>query len=203
MSVKRVIRIDSSARGKSSNSNQITGYITELLQENGVELLRHYDLGVEPLPSLSSEELVAVHGSLQNESQRLQKRKVLSDRLISELKQADVLVIGAPMYNFGVPGVLKQWVDYIARAGETFRYTENGPEGLSDIESAYVVVATGGTPLGSDWDYVSGYMETVLGFIGVKNVHIIDVAGSGRDADRIVAAGRRQVDELLDLAVEE
>ncbi|MFL0797337.1 MAG: NAD(P)H-dependent oxidoreductase [Cellvibrionaceae bacterium] len=193
----RVIRIDSSARGTSSNSNQITAYLAQQLQEQGAELLKAYDLGVSPLPHLSSEELVAVHGSVDTGNEYLLERKALSDQLIAELKQADTLVLGAPMYNFGVPAVLKQWVDYIARAGETFRYTENGPQGLTGIENAYVVVATGGTPVGSDWDHVSGYLKTVLSFIGVKHVHIVDASGSKGNTEEILAAGREQVDAFL------
>jgi FMN-dependent NADH-azoreductase len=90
-----------------------------------------------------------------------------SDALVAELKAADVLVIGVPIYNFGIPAALKAWVDLVARARVTFRYTEQGPVGLLTGKRAYLAVASGGTPVGSAIDFATGYLRHVLGFLGI------------------------------------
>ena len=103
--------------------------------------------------------------------------------LIAELKAADVVVIGAPIYNFGIPAALKAWVDMIARARKTFRYTSEGPEGLLKGKKAYVVIASGGMPVDSDMDFATPYLRQVLGFIGITDVEVIaaDALGNGMD----------------------
>lgn len=97
-----------------------------------------------------------------------------SDLLVKELHAAKQLVIGVPVYNFTIPATLKAWIDLVARARETFRYTENGPEGLLNIEKAWLVVASGGVPIGSNMDFATGYLRQILGFLGINNVNIID-----------------------------
>lgn len=97
----------------------------------------------------------------------------LSDELVSELKTADIVVLGSPIYNFSVPASLKAWIDLVARARETFKYTENGPVGLLTGKKAYVVLASGGTKAGSDTDFAGKYLKHVLGFIGLEDVTII------------------------------
>ena len=96
-----------------------------------------------------------------------------SDRLVAELKAADTLVIGLPIYNFGVPAAFKAWIDMIARARETFRYTEAGPEGLLTGKRALVVVASGGVPVGSAMDFATPYVRHALAFIGITDVEFI------------------------------
>ncbi len=121
-----------------------------------------------------------------------------SDALVSELKAADVLVIGVPIYNFGIPAALKAWVDMVARARLTFRYTENGPVGLLQGKRAYLAVASGGTAVGSEIDFATGYLRHVLGFLGIDDVQIVA-------ADRLMARGEEeamreahaQVDRLI------
>jgi len=119
----------------------------------------------------------------------------LSDELIAELKAADVLVISTPVWNFGIPAALKAWVDQIARAGVTFRYTENGPVGLLEGKRAVIAVASGGTEVGSQIDFASGYLRHVLGFIGIHDVEIVaadrlmlDAEASHAKADAAIAA---------------
>ncbi|MBA5777844.1 NAD(P)H-dependent oxidoreductase [Stappia sp. F7233] len=106
----------------------------------------------------------------------------LSDELVAELKAADVLVIGVPVYNFGVPAALKAWIDLVTRARETFHYTEDGPVGLLEGKKAVVVMASGGVPVGSPVDFATGYLRHILGFIGIKDVEIVA-------ADRLAAGG--------------
>lgn len=97
-----------------------------------------------------------------------------SDQLVKELQAARQLVIGVPVYNFTIPATLKAWIDLVARARETFRYTANVPEGLLKIDKAYLVAASGGVPIGSDMDFATGYLRQVLGFLGINDVTVID-----------------------------
>ncbi len=106
-----------------------------------------------------------------------------SDRLVAEIKAADTLVIGLPIYNFGVPAAFKAWIDMIARARETFRYAETGPEGLLVGKRALVVVASGGVPVGSAADFATPYVRFALAFIGIMEVEFISAAELNSDAD--------------------
>lgn len=96
-----------------------------------------------------------------------------SDTLVAELKQSDLLILAVPMYNFGVPASLKAWIDQVARVGQTFNYTENGPVGKLNDKKAYVVMSTGGTELGSEIDFASNYLKHILGFIGITDISFI------------------------------
>jgi FMN-dependent NADH-azoreductase len=107
----------------------------------------------------------------------------LSDTLIAELKAADTIVIGAPIYNFGIPATLKTWVDLIARAGITFKYSESGPQGLLTGKRAIVAITSGGTQVGSEIDFASGYLRHVLGFVGITDVQFVAADQLMVDAD--------------------
>jgi FMN-dependent NADH-azoreductase len=118
-----------------------------------------------------------------------------SDALVAELKGADVVIIGAPTYNFGVPASLKAWIDMIARARLTFRYTGNGPEGLLHGKKAYVIVTSGGVPVDSPFDFATPYLRHALGFVGITDVEIIAADQlNSRAADSIAAARTRIAD---------
>lgn len=97
----------------------------------------------------------------------------LSDKLVSELQKVDTIVIGAPIYNVSVPAYLKAWIDLVTRAGLTFQYIETGPKGLLEGKRAIVALASGGTPVGSDADFATGYLRHVLGFIGITDVQFV------------------------------
>ena len=194
----KLLHIDSSPRRDQSMSRTLSAYLREILEPSQVT---YRDLAGKAFPALAAEDLVALHGSTDDGSPELPRHRQLSDTLIDELKQADTLVLGVAMHNFSIPAVLKCWIDYVARAGHTFRYTENGPEGLTGIDTAYIVVATGGAPVGSDMDYASGYLRHICGFLGVETVHVIDASGSKRDPDAITSKGREQIDALLQQAI--
>ncbi len=198
MSNTTLLRIDSSVRGEASVSHALTNYVTEQLQKliPNINVITH-DVGSAPLAAMSADQLRSVHGSLPSDDPGVQAQQALSDSLIDELMASRMLVIGAPIYNFGVPAALKIWLDHICRARKTFRYTETGPVGLTDIDHAYVVVSSGGTPVGGAMDFVSPYLRHVLGFVGVKHIHIIRADGSGQDAEGVLTRGRAQIDELL------
>lgn len=101
------------------------------------------------------------------------------------------------MYNFSVPVVLKQWIDAVARAGISFRYGENGPEGLLDIKQAYLIITSGGTPIGSGMDFASRYLEHICRFIGVHSIAIIHASGSKRSPEIIFKQAQAQINSLL------
>jgi FMN-dependent NADH-azoreductase len=115
------------------------------------------------------------------------------------LVAADVLVIGAPIYNFSVPATFKAWVDMIARARLTFEYTENGPRGLLENKKAYVVVPSGGVPVGSPVDFATPYIRHALSFIGIIDVEFIGAQGADRGNDEALDDARARIAELVHL----
>ncbi|MGH1374458.1 MAG: FMN-dependent NADH-azoreductase [Cellvibrionaceae bacterium] len=187
------LRIDSSARLEDSNTRQITQYIVDRLDAKVIER----DLVKDPLPLISGEDLMGVHGSSTEPRESLRDHLALSDTLIAELKSVDSIVFGVPMYNFTIPSVLKQWVDYVCRAGQTFRYTSEGPQGLSGVKRAYIVTATGGTPVAGAMDFASGYLALICQVMGIEEIHQIDASGSKGDPESIIASAKVQVQQLL------
>ena len=120
-----------------------------------------------------------------------------SDAMVAELEQADVIVIGAPIYNFGVPAALKAWIDMIARARLTFRYTENGPEGLLKGKKAYVVIASGGVPVDSPVDFATPYLRQALGFVGITDVNVIAADQLNQNAEDSINSARVAIADLI------
>ena len=192
-----VLKIDSSARQVGSNSRIVSDYLVQqlVLQEGRPVIERN--LVKHPLPPMSPQDLMGVHGSQDDERPSLQRHLAISNELIAELQQADTLVLGVAMYNFSVPAYLKQWIDYVCRAGVSFRYTENGPEGLTGVKRAFIVTASGGTPIGSDMDFASRYMEHICHFLGVTEVIHIDAGGFKESANAVIEAAKQQIDALL------
>jgi FMN-dependent NADH-azoreductase len=124
----------------------------------------------------------------------------LSEELIGELQVADIIVLGLPMYNFGIPSTLKAWIDHVARAGITFQYTENGPEGLLKGKKAYVIAARGGLYEGSAADTQTPYIKTILGFMGITDVTMVAAEGlnMGDDAKAAsLAKAQGELDQLV------
>jgi FMN-dependent NADH-azoreductase len=189
-----VLKIDSSARTQGSLSRQVTHYITQQLTADDVI---HRDLAKASIELITEAHIGAYHTKAHDRTEEQKKLLGQSDELISELKAAKQLVIGAPMYNFSVPAALKAWIDLVCRTGETFVYGDNGPEGLVNIDRAFIVVTAGGTPLGSDADFSSAYLQQVCRFIGINKVHIIDVSGSKRDPSTLIDFAKKQVDDIL------
>lgn len=135
------------------------------------------DLSANNLPLLKQDLFAANLTAAAERTPAQQELSAIADELIAELQQADTLVLSLPMYNFAVPATFKAWIDLVARAGTTFRYTENGPEGLLQGKKAYLVVATGGTPIGSDYDLHTPWVKLILGFMGITDVQIIAAEG--------------------------
>ena len=178
----KVLEVAASGRNDGSVSRMLSADLIGALEERhgSIELTRR-DLK-EALPFVDESWINANFTA--EEERSTEQRAVLaqSDALVAELRAADVLVIGAPIYNFGVPAALKAWIDMVARARLTFRYTENGPVGLLKGKRAYLAVASGGTAVGSEMDFATGYLRHILGFLGIDDVQIVA-------ADRLMARG--------------
>ncbi|WP_111872797.1 FMN-dependent NADH-azoreductase [Aeromonas bivalvium] len=170
-----ILVLKSSILGQYSQSNAlIDGYLAER-QGDSVTVR---DLATLNLPVLDGELAMGLRGG-ENLNERQLAVLAQSDELIAELKGSDLVIIAAPMYNFNIPTQLKNWIDLIARAGVTFRYTETGPVGLVENTRALVVSPRGGMHVGNATDLVTPYMRTVLGFIGIKEVDFIYAEGMG------------------------
>lgn len=181
-----ILHINSSGRLSGSVTRDISTQLVTHLQQQGSPLVQR-DLA-EGIPFVDENWITANFTDPEQRSETQQNALRFSDELIAELQQASHLVIAAPIYNFSVPAVLKAWIDQIARAKVTFRYTENGPEGLLTGKKAYLVIASGGVPLGSEVDFVSPYLKQVMGFLGIDDVTIINANELGQAANEAEVA---------------
>ena len=190
-----ILSINSSLFGEVGQSSQLSQqFIQRLLQlQPDAEVISH-DLGRDPVPHLNAE---VFQGFMLESSERNANQKTavgLSDQLISELKRADILVFGLPMYNFGIPSTLKAYFDYIARAGITFKYTENGAVGLLEGKKAFVLATRGGLYKGTPLDTETKYMTDFLAFLGINDVQFIYAEG--------LAMGDERKQQALNSAIE-
>ncbi len=192
-----VLRIDSSANLENSVTRDLTDQVVASLGETSVVTR---DLAKNPLPSVTQEWSEARLVPVNDRSATQRATLALSDELIQELKSADTIIIGTPVYNFGVPASLKAWIDLVARPGETFKYTDVGPEGLLTGKRAIIVYASGGVPKGSDWDYASGYLRHFLGFIGITDVTIVAADAMAKDPDATIARAKGEIEALAKAA---
>jgi len=195
MSTTNVLHIASSATSEASQSRRLASHLITRLGDNIPVTVTEQDLR-QDLPLLTEEMVFANFTPAADRTTEQHQVLAPGDALIDQLEAADVLVISVPMYNFGPPAALKAWVDLVVRAGRTFQYGESGPEGLLADRPVYVVVSSGGVPLGSDVDYASGWLTTVLGFIGLTSVTLIDATGTSIDLDATIARATAQIDNL-------
>ena len=192
MTATAILRIDTSARRTGSISRDLTDRVIARFPEATVTTR---DLA----PGLPLIDETWVRANFTPAADRTPDQRAvlaLSDELIAEVEAADTLVIGLPIYNFGVPTTLKAWVDQVARAGVTFRYTENGPEGLLQGKRAIVIVASGGTRAGSEIDFATGYIRHVLGFVGITEVEFVTADRLALDPESTLQSARNQIDAL-------
>ena len=192
---KQILRIDASMRKKGSYSRALSDRLIAQLKSQTPSTVKVRDL-TDGIPYINE---AWINANFTDIAERTaEQRSVLScsDALISELKNADTLLIGLPIYNFNVPAAYKAWIDQVTRAKVTFRYTDSGPEGLLKDKKAYVILSSGGTQLGSDIDYVSDYIHHILGFIGIKDVSIIDSSGIGRNEEKVIADAHAVIDGI-------
>lgn len=174
----KILQINSSARSAGANSTRLADAVTTRLKAaNPGAVVELRDLAANPHPVLDEAALGALFTPAEQRSPEQAARVALDDALIAQLQSADAIVLGVPMYNFGVPVQLKTWIDAIARAGVTFRYTENGPEGLVKGKKVYVALARGGVYRDTPADSQVPYLKGVLGFLGMTDVEFIYAEG--------------------------
>jgi FMN-dependent NADH-azoreductase len=196
----RVLEVAASGRNDGSVSRMLSADLIGALEErHGTVDLTRRDLN-KGLPFVDDAWINANFTAPEERS--AEQRAVLaeSDALVAELKAADVLVIGSPIYNFGVPAALKAWVDMVARARLTFRYTETGPKGLLEGKKAYVVIASGGVPVDSPVDFATPYLRHALAFIGITDVEVIAAEQLNSKAEESIDAARVRIAELIHTA---
>jgi FMN-dependent NADH-azoreductase len=198
----KVLVLDSAATGEQSVSRKlIDGLVAQLTaRQGGAEIVRR-DIGGEPIPHLGPDTVVAIRTG-EASTQAGAEALALSDALIAELRAADVLVIGAPMYNFGIPSTLKAWFDHVLRARITFRYTESGPEGLVTGKKAIVVESRAGLysegPQAAQ-DSQEPHLRTLLAFMGITDVTFVraeKLAFGPEAAEASLAAASGELREL-------
>lgn len=199
-----LLHIDSSVRQTGSLSRQLSSeFVAKWQASNAAGAVVRRDLAANPLPHLT-EQLIGAYFTPAEQRNAEQAHVIkTSDALVDELFAADTIVIGAPMYNFSITSGLKAWIDHVARAGRTFRYGANGPEGLVTGKKVYVFVASGGVysegPAAA-YDHVTTYLRAALGFIGLTDVTFIRAEGVAMGEEAAAAAlakGRSAIEAVV------
>lgn len=173
--------ISSPRKGESYSIKLGNGLVEKLQAANPGSTVKVHDLTNKPFPHVEEAHLQSFFTPAESRTPEQQEAVRHSDEAIAEIMAADTIVIGAPLYNFGIPSTLKAWVDHIARAGVTFRYTADGPEGLVKGKKVYVAMSSGGIysegPT-AGYDFVAPYLKAVLGFLGMTDVTVVRVEGT-------------------------
>jgi FMN-dependent NADH-azoreductase len=175
--MKKVLVLNSSLNGENGNSTKLTNTFVSQLTEKDQVTITQRDLSSNAIDHLTQTEMAAWMTDANERSDEQKALAAISDELIGELNDNDLIVIGMPMYNFGIPSTFKAWIDRIARAGITFKYTEQGAVGLVENKKVVVLAARGGVYQGSDIDTQTKYLKDVLGFVGMTDVDFIYAEG--------------------------
>jgi FMN-dependent NADH-azoreductase len=197
----KILQINSSARSEGSQSTRLANTIVDRLraaQPDAQLALR--DLASTPHPALDEAALGALFTPAEQRTAAQNARVALDDALIAELQAADVLVLGVPMYNFGITAQLKNWIDAIARAKVTFQYTATGPEGLLKGKKVYIALTRGGVYRDTHADSQVPYLKMVLGFLGMTDIEFVYAEGMamGPEAEqKAIASALQQIEEVL------
>lgn len=202
--MKNVLLVLSSPRGWKSYSHQFANHVLDYLKARhpGAKVVVR-DVAKQPVPHV--DEAFVTGRALPSDQRSPAEAKALelSDALVDELAAADVVVFAIPMYNFGLPSSLKAWIDHVVRPGRTFSYSEKGPQGLLKGKKAVLVVARGGVYSqgpAKQMDFQESYLRTILGFIGITNVHVVRVEGValGTEAlENAMSSAKAQSEEVL------
>ena len=196
-----ILQINSSARPDASHSSRLAQAIVERIAEaQGVDKLTIRDLGRNPLAELDEAALQALFTPAEQRTPEQAARVAVDDALIAEIQAADAVVLGVPMYNFGVPAQLKNWIDAISRARVTFKYTEQGAVGLLTGKKVYVALTRGGQYRNTPADTQVPYLKTVLAFLGMTDVQFVYAEGlaMGPQAEQdALASAHAQIGQLV------
>lgn len=197
----RVLVITSSILADNGQSNALANRLIEQANaRNDIELTQR-DVVKNTLPHLDISELGAWQVAAAERTAEQQALAVRSDELLAELRANDVLVIAVPMYNLGVPSQLKAWFDRVLRAGETFRYTENGPQGLVEGKRAIILAARGGMYAGTEMDSQTPHLKSMLGLMGITDVDVVYAEGLNM-GDQHRAVALKEAFQAIDQLVE-
>ncbi|PKM22935.1 MAG: FMN-dependent NADH-azoreductase [Gammaproteobacteria bacterium HGW-Gammaproteobacteria-14] len=196
-----LLSISSSIFGDQGNTSQLAGeFVARWQAQNPQGSVVHRDVGSNPLPHLDSSRVGAFFTPAEQRSAEQQAVVAQSDALIAELNNADAIVIGLPMYNFGVPSQFKAWIDHVARAGVTFKYTDTGPVGLLADKPVIVFAARGGLYANTPNDHQEPFMRQFLGFIGLNDVRFVYAEGVNMGDEpkaKALAGARNAMDAVL------
>lgn len=194
-----ILQVNSSARREGSYSTRLANRIVQRLRDADPEAtLTVRDFNASPHPVLDEAALGALFTPANQRTPEQIARVALDDALIAEIEASDVVVLGVPMYNFGVPASLKNWIDAISRAGVTFRYTQDGPEGLLKGKTVYVALTRGGRYKNTPADTQMPYLRTVLNFLGLTDLHFVYAEGLAMGSDAEQAAMASAYDQIED-----
>lgn len=195
-----ILQLNTSIFGDGGQSSRLADeFVARLRQRQGDTRVIRRDFAEAPIPHLTSERFQAALTPLPQRTREQGLDAAIADQLIDELQDADTLVIGLPMYNFGVPSSLKAWFDHVARSGTTFRYTADGPEGLLKNKKVYVLATRGGIYVGTAADQQTPYVKQFLSFLGMDDVQFIYAEGLAIDEEskrRALAAAGESVASL-------
>jgi FMN-dependent NADH-azoreductase len=194
-----ILQVNSSARGEASVSSRLASELVSRLA-GPADRVTVRDLRATPHPTLDEAALGALFTPAEQRTPEQTARVALDDALIAELQAADVVVLGVPMINFGIPASLKNWIDAISRAKVTFQYTAQGPEGLLKGKKVYAVMARGGKYRGSPADSQVPYLRQVLGFLGMTDIEFIYAEGLAMGPDAEAAALSEAREKIAELA---
>ncbi|MEM9168572.1 MAG: NAD(P)H-dependent oxidoreductase [Pseudomonadota bacterium] len=191
-----ILKLNASARLDGSTTRTLTDDIIRKLSSSKkpIDVIER-DLA-EGLPFVDDAWIAANFTPDEERSEAQRAALAFSDKLIDEMKRADILVIGAPIYNFSVPAALKAWIDLICRARKTFRYSEQGPVGLLENKRAIIAAASGGTEVGSRIDFATGYLRHLLNFVGVETVDVVSADRLSVDPAASLAKAQAQIAAL-------
>ena len=197
----RALLVTSSILGDNGQSNALASHFQQQAAARDGVAVTHRDVVANALPHLAIEELGAWQTPADERTVEQQALAAHSDELLAELRANDVLVLAVPMYNLGIPSQLKAWFDRVLRAGETFRYTENGPQGLIEGKRAIILAARGGQYAGTEFDSQTPHLKTMLGLMGIRDVEVVFAEGLNMgDAHR--DAAMKEAFQAIDQLVE-
>ncbi|WP_271078809.1 FMN-dependent NADH-azoreductase [Aurantiacibacter sp. MUD61] len=192
-----ILHITASIRGDESVSRDLSNRVVESLKAKGDVTVTERDLSKNDIPYVDADRFAANLSPYAERTPEQHELAAIADALIEELQNADIIVIGSPIYNFNAPATLKSWADLVARAGTTFEYTPEGPKGKLTGKKAYVAIASGGTPVGSDIDHMTPWLKFFLGFLGISDVEMVAADGiMGEGGEEKIAEAKAEAEKL-------
>ncbi|WP_271438450.1 FMN-dependent NADH-azoreductase [Pontixanthobacter luteolus] len=195
--MSNILHITASIRGDESVSRGLSTKLAERLASASGAAVVTRDLSANDIPYVDADRFAANLAPHAERTGSQHELAAIADTLIDELKAADTVVFGVPIYNFSAPATVKAWADLVARAGTTFQYTPEGPKGLLEGKKAYLAIASGGTPVGSEMDFMTPWLRFFLGFLGIHDVEIVAAdAIMGEGGEEKIAEAHQRVDTM-------